>query len=485
MSDKKNPLYCRGRYHIDLVRGKGGAALSDRWYIYWYDKEARRQRRKSTGTRDFRLACQQLDERYLAERAETGADGQYCLHDTFSDYVVEHSSKLDSGAGIKSRLKFFLRFVEEEIAQGVLLDPVLPSDIHEGVLDRFRIWASEQPIILGHGRKGARNLKPVVRQRSAATSEDIIRQCKTAINYAYDRQRISGRPEFRARRTRYIRAVNHDRISVSQMGEMLDFCVHGGADHASQLWQYHALRRYLVAAICTLARPSSIFDMNVDPARGQWLKADRLFDLNPAGRLQNNKRRAVIPLHPVLEDWLGHTQQWFICIEQHWRRVPGSTKFGQRRVQTCNGSWRTVSRHIDLPENFPLRLLRHSMASELRRRGVNPWELAGYMGHSLLNMTEIYAIYDPAYLSTVAAGIDDIISDLCKMPGCAEALSPSYRPVNEADEAFYIAALPGPDHPSERMNFPPAPILVKPGLEPPLLLNLGRRQDGLIKARLP
>jgi len=484
MASKKEAHYRRGRYQIGLARGKGGVPVSDRWYILWYDREARRQRRQSTGTSDFRLACEQLDQRYLAERAQGQANEPYCLHDVFSDYVVEHSSKLASGAGIKSRLKFFLRFVEEEIAQGALIDPVLPSDIHEGVLDRFRIWASQQPIILGKGRNGARNLAPIARQRRTATSEDIIRQCKTAINYAYDRHRVSGRPEFRVRRTRYLRAVNRDRISISQLGEMLDYCVHGGVGGSSQLWQYHALRRYLVAAICTLARPSSIFDMSVDPARRQWLKTDRLYDLNPADRVQNNKRRAVIPLHPVLEHWLNHTHQWFICIEQHWRRLPGSATFVQRRVQTCNGSWRTVGRHVGLPENYPLRLLRHSMASELRRRGVNPWELAGYMGHSLLSMTEVYAIYDPAYLSTVAAGIDDIISDLRKIPGCTEAMSPAYRPVNEADEAFYISSLPGPDTSERSLDFSPASPGNRLSLERPLLLNLGHRQAGLIGLKL-
>ena len=123
------------------------------------------------------------------------------------------------------------------------------------------------------------------------------------------------------------------------------------------------------------------------------------------------------------------------------------------------------------------------MASELRKRGVNPWELAGYLGHSLLNMTELYAIYDPAYLSTVAKGIDDIISDLCKIPGCAEALSPSYRPVTEADEAFYVSSLPGPDASQPSLDFSPTPVSSRLSLESPLLLNLGRGEVGLIGLR--
>jgi len=106
------------------------------------------------------------------------------------------------------------------------------------------------------------------------------------------------------------------------------------------------------------------------------------------------------------------------------------------------------------------------------------------MGHSLLSMTEVYAIYDPAYLSTVAAGIDDIISDLRKIPGCTEAMSPAYRPVNEADEAFYISSLPGPDTSERSLDFSPALPGNRLSLERPLLLNLGHSQAGLIGLKL-
>ena len=43
--------------------------------------------------------------------------------------------------------------------------------------------------------------------------------------------------------------------------------------------------------------------------------------------------------------------------------------------------------------------IRHTMATELRKRGVPPWEVSGMLGHrSEHKTTEIYAHYAPDYL---------------------------------------------------------------------------------------
>jgi hypothetical protein len=41
----------------------------------------------------------------------------------------------------------------------------------------------------------------------------------------------------------------------------------------------------MIAAICTLARPDAIFDMNVSVERAQWMQNERRFALNQAGRI--------------------------------------------------------------------------------------------------------------------------------------------------------------------------------------------------------
>ncbi|WP_139139311.1 tyrosine-type recombinase/integrase [Sphingobium phenoxybenzoativorans] len=446
MPIKPEKFYQRGKYYLDFPRGISGAPTSRQWHVFWEDGALRCRRRESAGTEDFRLACDYLDRKFATESDRSHSNQPYSIQEIFSDYFLEHASKLEAAMGIKYRLRLFLQFLDHEIAQGAMEEPILPAHIHEGVLDRFRLWAISKPIIIRFRQGGDLKSKTLPRSRSPAAVEEVLRQCKSAIYYAFDRDRLQSPPKFKVRSSRQLRPVNRDRISVTQIGELLDYSIRGPKDSAMQLWKLHALRRYLIAAICTLARPSSIFDMSVDPARRQWLKDDHLFDLNPSGRVQNNKRRAVLPVHPVLGDWLEHTESWFICIERHWRYVPGAATIEQRRVLSCDSSWRSACTYLGMPREWTIRLLRHSMAAELRRRGVNPWELAGFLGHSLLNMTEVYAIYDPSYLSTVGAAIDDIITDLRKIAGCSDALSASFRPTGKVPHDCYISSLASPDH---------------------------------------
>ncbi|HBT67099.1 MAG TPA: hypothetical protein DEB63_01295 [Agrobacterium sp.] len=50
--------------------------------------------------------------------------------------------------------------------------------------------------------------------------------------------------------------------------------------------------------------------------------------------------------------------------------------------------------------------LRHTMATELRRRGVSAWEIEGLLGHRRPSTTEKYAHYAPDYLSAGRMAID-------------------------------------------------------------------------------
>ena len=67
---------------------------------------------------------------------------------------------------------------------------------------------------------------------------------------------------------------------------------------------------------------------------------------------------------------------------------------------------------LGMPARWEPKLLRHSMATHLRARGVDPWELEGQLGHKKLDVTETYAVFAPDYLGTVQQGIADIVADL-------------------------------------------------------------------------
>jgi hypothetical protein len=71
--------------------------------------------------------------------------------------------------------------------------------------------------------------------------------------------------------------------------------------------------------------------------------------------------------------------------------------------------------------------LRHTMATELRARGVSEWEAMGMLGHkSQARTTERYAKFRPDYLSQAVKAIDAYFADLS---AASHALSdPIFKP---------------------------------------------------------
>ncbi len=57
------------------------------------------------------------------------------------------------------------------------------------------------------------------------------------------------------------------------------------------------------------------------------------------------------------------------------------------------------------------------MPTELRKRGVPPWEIAGFLGHSARDYatTEIYAEYAPEYLGAAGRAIETIFAELAPL----------------------------------------------------------------------
>ena len=106
MATDKGGVYQRGGYWLDLDRGAGGKPTSSRWYIWWYDPLTGHQRRKSTRETDVRLACDKLDEHYLAHHKPTSTDqDRYSVPQALVDYWLEHGSKQASAEAVDRRGK--------------------------------------------------------------------------------------------------------------------------------------------------------------------------------------------------------------------------------------------------------------------------------------------------------------------------------------------------------------------------------------------
>lgn len=422
MSSVKGGIYQRGPYWLDFVRGADGKPASDRWYIWWYDANAGRQQRRSTRTSDVRIACDRLDEHYLAtHRAGAAEQDGYGVADAMTDYWIEHGQHQISAEPIKARLALFNRFRELEQAAGRMPQPLLPDHMDDQLLDRFRKWALADPIVARKKDADGNWIDGQKRKRSASTVEESVIQLKAALNRAFKARRTRYVPPLRHKTRDQVSTPRHYRLSIDALGELLDYSVRGAGNYAGHAERLLPLRRYLIAGICTLARPDAIFDMNVEPAREQWMRDDRRFALNPAWRVQTKKVRPVVPVVDLLHSWLSATDEWFVCREKtSYDERQKIDVIEQEGVRGIRSAWDGAREQFGIPAGFGPKLIRHSMATILANRGVDPVQLEIMLGHRpLRKTTSRYAIYDPSYLDTIRDGIGDVVADLTRMVGPA------------------------------------------------------------------
>jgi integrase len=149
----------------------------------------------------------------------------------------------------------------------------------------------------------------------------------------------------------------------------------------------------------TMARPEAVLELT----RFQLDFDSKLIRLNPEGRKQTKKYRPTVPMTNTLLPWLQKVKTNYV-ITYHGDRVHSVKKTFQRLPASVKG----------LPKGVSPYSIRHTMAKELRRRGVPPWEVQGMLGHKHagLRTTEIYAKYDPSYLSAARVAIDAVMTDI-------------------------------------------------------------------------
>lgn len=422
MSAVKGGVYQRGPFWLDLVRGADGKPASDRWYIWWYDAASGRQQRRSTRTTDVRAACEQLDTHYLATHRPTKQEQEeYGVAEAMTDYYLEHGQHLPSADPIRARLALFDRFREVEQDAGRLPSPLMPDHIDDNVLNRFRKWGVADPIVARKKDEHGNWIDGQKRKRAASTVEESVIQLKAALNYAFRNRRVRYVPPLTHKTRDQVTAKRTYRLSVETLGEMLDYSLRGAGTYKGHGDRLLPMRRYLIAAICTLARPDAIFDMSVERDRGQWMRSERRFDLNPAGRIQTKKVRPVVPVVDLLNSWLSATDDRMVCGER--TRFDARQKIEvteQYRVASVRKAWDGICEQFSIPDGWGPKLIRHSMATILANRGVDLIQLEMALGHRVLGKTSSrYAIFDPAYLNTITDGINDVVADLTKMAGPA------------------------------------------------------------------
>jgi hypothetical protein len=432
------PIYRRGKYWLDKLRREDGVERSPRWYVFWYDPAARREASASTGTEDVDQAILALDRRYLSDKDEAPAFcyacGQplasaeaYLLTDAIADYRLEHGDLKDSSDSIQARLKHVLDFLDAEEDRGGPFNIETSCAVACGTpfITAFRAWSRDQPVTW----KNKKGEITASRPRAAATTEESVLQVAAALNHAADADppRSERRPIYKPLPRKQVSRPRRVRVDVPVLADMVAYAAEADKKRGS-------LHAFIVASLCTVARPDTVVDICVAPDREQWYPGAAELDLNPFGRAQTNKYRPIIPVVPVLGEWLAAEFAAYQRLDRTARVGAGYlVNYYGRSVLDVDRAWSTMLAGLKLPKGREWKpyLMRHSLATILRNRGVAKWDLEGFMGHDVTGTTEVYAI---GRFATVARALTDILGEIeLRAPDalrrkCAEVALPGSLP---------------------------------------------------------
>lgn len=334
-----------GEFWLSKRRG------SEQWCRTWYDTNTQQTRRSSLGTSDLQEAKLKLWEWYARHgKVEKQAATESPLELVLVRYWEQHAKYLASSEMEQIALRYWSDFFS-----GAAVSEVTPQRQRE-----FVAWLQDR--------------------RDAGYADGYIKRIltvgKAALNRAWRENEVATVP--------YVIAWQDserkkDVLTESQTMALWHACK---SEHE---------RMYLALAFCTLGRPEAVLGLRrdmIDFNHG-------LIDTNPPGRVQTKKYRPVVPIAGFLEPWLAEAPDGPLV---QWRGKP---------VKSFKTAWRRMRKDAGLPKRYVPKIIRHTMATHLRRSGVPKADVEGMLGHSGYGSTsDIYAHYEPGYLQAAITAID-------------------------------------------------------------------------------
>lgn len=153
------------------------------------------------------------------------------------------------------------------------------------------------------------------------------------------------------------------------------------------------VRLFVILAVTTGARMSALLDLTwdrVDLQRG-------IINLNPAGRHENNKRRAIVPINSradaALREALAGAMTDYVV-----EYAGGPVKSIKKAIQAATKrSGVQCSAHV----------FRHTAGVWMAEADVPMQKIAQYLGHTSTRVTETtYARYSPSYMKDASAALE-------------------------------------------------------------------------------
>jgi integrase len=374
MSRETSP-YCVGDHWLDKRRD---GQSPDVWQIATYNPKSRSPVYRSTKQRDLGAAKSVIHafvEKARAKSSQSADDAK--IVPQLILYFEEHGKGVVNAGNIDRSLRLFIGFLmQDEIGVNATI-----ADIRPVVINRFIAWRMHE-----HGYK-----LPWRNQEYDFTSDGVtgaavqrnINDIRAAINHAANNGRIPYAPRIPAVPAKFKSPPRDFRYSIDQMGAMLGYA-QGEAP----------LHRWLALLMATAMRPDAA--LAFEPTARQWKEAAGLLDLHPPAWLRTKKHnpivQAIAPFRPMLSDWKAN---------------PHRPALSRKR------SWGTLREALGLPAQAIPKAIRHSIATELRRRGVSIDRIAAQLGHSNGNRTTaIYADYDPEFMGNLPEVLTSIFDEI-------------------------------------------------------------------------
>ena len=331
---------------------------SPQWCRTWFDAETRQTRRASLGTGDLETAKAALAEWYtLHGRRDREEPRSVVLATVCARYQDKQGQHVRS-AGIQRRN---LTIILEALSPGMT--------VGEFTLER--------------------QMEVVRKLRGQGYADGTIKRAmgavKAAVNFAWKNGELD-------------RPVPFGTLPEGQPRERVL-----SIEELAALWDATEpphLQMFVMLLLGTAARPEAILQLTrfqCDTARG-------IIDLNPPGRSQTKKRRPVVPMPDFLVPWIETANSHLV----QWKGKP---------IQKINKTWRTIRDDAGLSDDVVPYSIRHTVATELRSRGVPELEIAGMLGHSMPNFrtTGRYAKYVPDYLGKAREALDDLMDEVGRL----------------------------------------------------------------------
>lgn len=346
-------------------------ADTGQWYVTRYDRRKRRTHRESgpyDGYRDCETAvARTFLGRPLADSAEPSLD---IIFARYLDYMKGRPSAPQAAFSIERLYEFFQ------------LEGTKPSraELTVPFQERFIAW-----------RGATCGGNTISRDMSVYSA---------ALNRVYHRRQLSA-PQVIIDVDPATKAGDRERVLArDEIAALMD----AAADHVFV---------FIFISLNTGARPAAALELG--PPSCDYER--RLVDLSGGRpRAYRNKRRPILPMTDAFKRQLEDRQ-------------------GERFVLGARGPLKSIRKAFDSARDLagvsadvhPV-TLRHTVATELRARGVAEWEAKGFMGHRPGSSIENYAKYRPDYLSdarqAIDAWIDSIPSDRILRSGLRSECDP-------------------------------------------------------------